>query len=67
MGFPGASVVKRPPDNAGDVRGFDPCVRKMPWRREWLSTPVFLPGQSHRQRRLAGYSPWGHKESDTTE
>ena len=34
---------------------------------EWLLTPVFLPGESHEQRSLAGYSPWGHKESDTTE
>ena len=32
-------------------------VRKIPWRREWLSTPVFLPGKFHRQRSLAGYSP----------
>ena len=35
--------------------------------RAWLLTPVFLPGESHGQRSLAGYSPWGHKESDTTE
>ena len=33
----------------------------------WQPTPVFLPGESHGQRTLAGYSPWGHKESDTTE
>ena len=46
---------------------FDPWVRKIPWRREWQSSPVFLPGESHGQRSLAGYSPWGHKESDTTE
>ena len=39
--------------------GFDPCVRKIPWRREWLPTPVFLPGEFHGQRRLVGYSPWG--------
>ena len=38
-----------------------------PWRREWLPTPVFLPGESHGQRSLAGYSPWSHKESDMTE
>ena len=38
----------------------------MPWRRKWLSTPVFLPGKSHEQRSLAGYSPCGHKESDRT-
>ena len=38
-----------------------------PWRRAWRPTPVFLPGKSHGQRSLVGYSPWGHKESDTTE
>ena len=48
-------------------RGFDPWVRKIPWRRKWQPTPVFLPGKSHGQRSLAGYSPWGHKEPDTTE
>ena len=37
------------------------------WRSEWQSTPVLLPGESHGRRRLAGYSPWGQKESDTTE
>ena len=42
-------------------------VRKIPWRREWLPTPVFLPGEFHGQRSLAGYSPWGCKESDSTE
>ena len=47
--------------------GFDPWVGKIPWRREWLPTPVFWPAESHGQRRLAGYSPWGHKESDMTE
>ena len=46
---------------------FDPWVGKLPWRRKWQSTPVFLPGKSHEQRSLAGYSPWGRKESDTTE
>ena len=47
--------------------GFDPCVRKIPQWREWLPTPVFLPRESHGQRSLVGYSPWGHKELDTTE
>ena len=42
-------------------------VRKIFWRREWLPTPVFLPGEFHGQRNLAGYNPWGVKESDTTE
>ena len=42
-------------------------VRRIPWRREWQPTPVFLPGESRGQRSLAGYSPLGHKESDVTE
>ena len=42
-------------------------VKKIPWRREWLPTPVFLPGKSHGQRSLVGYSAWGHKESNMTE
>ena len=37
---------------------FDSCIRKIPWRREWQSTPVFLPGEFHGQRSLAGYSLW---------
>ena len=47
--------------------GFDPWVRKISWRRKWQPTPVFLPGKSHGWRNLVGYSPWGRKESDTTE
>ena len=47
--------------------GFDPWVGKIPWRREWLPTPVFLPREFHGQRSLVGYCPWDHKESDTTE
>ena len=47
--------------------GFDPWVGKIPWRRKWHPTPVFLPGESHGGRSLVGYSPWGHKESDTIE
>ena len=46
---------------------FDPCVRKIPQRRKWQPTPVVLPGKSHGQRSLEGYSPWGHEEADTTE
>ena len=46
---------------------FSLWVVKIPWRREWLPTPVLLPGESHGQRSLAGYSPWGCKEFDTTE
>ena len=40
---------------------------KMPWRRKRQPTSIFLPGKPHGQRSLVGYSPWGHKESDTTE
>ena len=46
---------------------FDPWVRKIPWRRKWQSTPVFLPGKSYGQRSLVGYSPQGCKGSDATE
>ena len=40
--------------------------QKIPWRRAWQPTLVFLPGEFHGQSSPAGYSPWGHKESDTT-
>ena len=46
---------------------FSPWAGKTPWRRECLPTPVFSPGESHGQRSLSGCSPWGLKESDTTE
>ena len=46
---------------------FDPWVRKTSWRRKYQPTPVFLPAESHGWRSLAGYSSWGHKESDMTE
>ena len=64
-----ALVVKNSPANAGDAgrREFNPWVRKIPWRRSWQPTPVFLPGESREQRGLVGYSPWGHKEMDMTE
>ena len=65
-GFPGGSDGKA---SACKCRrpGFNPWVRKIPWRRKWHPTQVFLPGKSHGQRSLVGYSPWGRKESDTTE
>ena len=44
---------------------FSPWVGKIPWRRKWQPTPVFLPENFQGQRSLAGYSPWDHKESDT--
>ena len=56
--FPGGSVVKNLPVNAGDAE-FNPWVQKIPWRRKWQSTPVFLPEKFHGQRSLRGYSPWG--------
>ena len=46
--------------------GFDPWVRKTPWKRKWQSTTVFSSGKSHGHRNLAGYSSWDSKESDTT-
>ena len=47
--------------------GFDPWVQKIPCRREEQPTPACLPGELHGQKSLVGYSPWGHKVSDTTE
>ena len=47
--------------------GFNPWVGKIPRRRKWQPTPVLLSGKSHGRRSLVGYSPWGRKESDTTE
>ena len=47
--------------------GFDSWAGKIPWTRERVPTPVFLPGESHRQRGLAGYGPWARKELDATE
>ena len=64
--FPGGSEVKAFAYKCGRP-GFDPWVRKIPWRRKWPPTPVFLPGESHGRRSLVGYSPRGHKGSDTTE
>ena len=69
-GFLGGSVCKESTCNAGDTprrHGFDPWVGKIPWGRAWLSTPVFLLGEFHGQRSLAGCSLWGCKESDMTE
>ena len=53
--------------NLGSIPGFDPSVGKIPWRKKWQPTPVLLPGESHGGRSLVDYSPWGCKESDTTE
>ena len=63
-----ALVIKNLPPNAGYIRrGFDPWVGKIPWRRAWQPTPVFVPGESHGQRSLVGYHPWSCKELDMTE
>ena len=58
--FPGDSVVKKSTHQYRRLR-FHPWVRKILWRRKWQPPPVFLPGESHGQRSLAGYSSWGHK------
>ena len=64
----GGAVVKNMPAMQQTQRHrFDPWVGEIPWRRTWQPTPVFLPGKSHGQRSLLGYSPCGHKESDTAE
>ena len=60
-----AESVKNPP--AMQETWVDSGVWKIPWRRKWQPTPVFLPGKSHGQRRLVGNSPWGRKDSDMTE
>ena len=61
LGFLRGSVGKESTCNAGDAsrHRFDPQVRKISWRRKWQPTPIFLPGEFHRQRNLAGYSSWG--------
>ena len=60
-----AQIVKNTP--IMQETRFDLWVGKIPWRREWLPTPVIMPGEFHGQRNLAGYHPWGLKESDTTD
>ena len=64
-----ASLVAQSVKNLPAVQetGFDPWVGKIPWRRKWQPTPVFLPREVHGQSNLVGYSPWGHKELDMTE
>ena len=62
-----AQMVKNLSAMQVDPSRFDPWIGKIPWRRKWLLTPVFLPEESHGQRSMAGYSPWGRKELDTTE
>ena len=64
--FPGGSDGKSVCLQCGRP-GFDPWVRKIPWRRKWQPSSVLLPGKSHGQKNLVGYNPWCHKESDTSE
>ena len=68
-GFPGGTSGKEPiyQRRRHKTHKFNPWFGKIPWRRAWQPTPVLLPGESHGQRSLAGYSPWVHKESGTTE
>ena len=61
-----AQTVRASGYNAGDP-GSIPGSGRSPWRRKWQSTPVLLPGKSHGQSSLVGYSPWGRRESDMTE
>ena len=66
FGFPGGSDSKESTCNVGDPSSIH-GPGKSPWRREWQPTPVFLPEEFNGQKILVGYSPWGYKESDTTE
>ena len=65
-GFLGGSDCKESACNAGDL-GLIPGLGRSHWRREWLPILVFLPREFHRERRLASYSPWCPKQTDTTE
>ena len=69
MGFPGGASGKEPACQCKRHKRlrFAPWVGKIPWKRAWQPSPVSLSGESHEQRSLAGYSPWGDKESDMTE
>ena len=69
QGFPNGASGKEPACQCRRCKRhrFDPGVGKNPWRRAWQPTPVFLPEESYGERSLAGYNPWGRKESDMTE
>ena len=64
-----ASLVAQTVKNPLQCRrpGFNPWIGKIPWRKAWQLSPVFLPGESYGQKSLASPSPWGHEESDMTE
>ena len=65
QGFPGSANGKEPTCQCRRHRrlGFDPWVQKISWRGTWQLSPVFLPGKSHGQRSLAGYSPWSQSQT----
>ena len=68
-GFPGGASGKEPTCQCRRCKrlGFSPWVGKIPWRRKWHPTPIFLPGESHGWRSLVGCSPRSHKELDATD
>ena len=67
--FPGGARGKESASQCRKYRrqAFDLWIGKIPWKKKWQPTPVSLPGESHGQRNLAGYSPWGRRELDNTE
>ena len=67
IGFPGNACGKEVTCQCRKCKrlAFNPCIGKIPWRKAWQPTLVFLSGESQGQRSLAGYSPWSPKESDT--
>ena len=69
LGFPGSAVVKESTCQCRRRKrhDFDSWVGKILWSRKWQPTRLFLPGKSHGQKSLAGYSPGGHSQLDTTE
>ena len=69
QGFPGGASGKEPACECRRHKRhrFNPWVGKIPWKRKWQPTPVFLPGEFHGQGNLVGYSPLGCKELDNTE
>ena len=66
LGFPDGSDRNESACSVGEP-GSTTGLEKIPWRKEWQPTPVFLPGESHGQRKLVSYIPWDRKELDTTE
>ena len=69
MGLLGGASGKEPACHCRRLKRcrFNPWIRKIPWRRAWQPTPLFLPGESYGQRSLVGYSPWGRKDLDMIE